>query len=273
MGKSLKSMAELYCEATRAFVDYENYSREECVFYYRILERLTEGQEIHSGNYFISGMEYIIKQPDFSYKDIFEMRFMPQKNLSIYDIAEQLGITKPALLQRYSVACKYIRNQADRYDIRKRQKGTFGQLEAVRDNCGSQQLTRNAGLEALGLRTRAYNCLKAAGIDTVEQIASLSAEQIKAIPGVGPKIFEEIVKNQQNFIRDQNSVKSTEWVLVLEILGLDIRDKRCLNDLGVRNLDDFMRLTKQDVLSVWKAGEKTWENIYEKQQLLKSGTA
>lgn len=269
-----KNEYELYGRATRVFVDYEKYSQEECVSYYRILEHLNEGREIYNSNYLISGIEEIIRQTDFAYKDIFMLRFIADNCLSVYDIAEQIGITKQGLLLRYEEAYKYIRNQVDKYDIAKRLamlKGAMEQLQMIRDEHSSKCLTKTVGIETLGLRPRAYNCLKSVGIDTVAQFACLNVAQIKSIPGVGPRTFEDIVKSQKRLIDDASGLKYPETTLSLDSLGLGERAKRCLKHLNVKTLEDFMRLSKEDVMGVWHAGEKTWKEIFEKQHILKLG--
>ena len=269
-----KNESELFGNATRVFVDYEKYNPEECVFYYRILVHLTGGQEIYSSNYFISGIEEIIKQPGFAYKDIFIMRFTAASCLSVYDIAEKMGMTKQGLLQRYEEAYKYIRNQDDKYDIAKRLvmlKSAIEQLQKIRNEHSSKHATKNVGIEILNLSSRSRSCLKSVGITTVAQFACLSREQIKTIPGVGPRTFDDIVYNQKKLLDDANNLKYHETTLSLDSLGLGKRAKSCLKHLNVKTLENFMRLTKQEVLSTWHTGEKTWQEIYEKQQALKVG--
>jgi Bacterial RNA polymerase, alpha chain C terminal domain len=48
-------------------------------------------------------------------------------------------------------------------------------------------------IEELPLGVRAYNALKRSGVQTVADLARLSAEEVAALPGVGRKGFDEIV--------------------------------------------------------------------------------
>ena len=56
--------------------------------------------------------------------------------------------------------------------------------------------------------------------------------------------------------------------LSIDALGLGYRARRCINDIGVKTIEDFMALSQEDVISVWHVGIGTWQEIYEKQQTL-----
>jgi len=49
-------------------------------------------------------------------------------------------------------------------------------------------------IEDLNLSLRTYNCLKRAGIDTVQQLKSLSAQQLSDLRGMGPTGMVEILE-------------------------------------------------------------------------------
>lgn len=47
-------------------------------------------------------------------------------------------------------------------------------------------------IEELHLSPRTYNCLKRAGIDTLEQLRALPTQQLLELRGMGPVSFEEL---------------------------------------------------------------------------------
>ena len=50
----------------------------------------------------------------------------------------------------------------------------------------------NTGIEILGFTNRTYGCLKRYGIDTIDELISLSKIDFEKIPGLGPRGLEEI---------------------------------------------------------------------------------
>lgn len=59
------------------------------------------------------------------------------------------------------------------------------------------------GIEILNLSVRAYNSLKRAGVNTIDQLGKLSVEEIKAVRNIGGKVPIEIAEklNQLNMIK------------------------------------------------------------------------
>lgn len=58
------------------------------------------------------------------------------------------------------------------------------------------------GIEELKLTLRFYNCLKRAGIDTVEQLCSIPIDSLERIRGLGPvgltHIYERLEAAKEN---------------------------------------------------------------------------
>lgn len=48
-------------------------------------------------------------------------------------------------------------------------------------------------IEELNLSVRAYNCLKRAGIDTVEQLTAMTPERLYIVRNLGRKQIEEVL--------------------------------------------------------------------------------
>jgi DNA-directed RNA polymerase subunit alpha len=49
-------------------------------------------------------------------------------------------------------------------------------------------------LDELNLSVRTYNCLKRAGIDTVENLCDMTAEDMMRVRNLGRKSLEEVIK-------------------------------------------------------------------------------
>lgn len=270
----MKRMMELYGKATCVFVDYEDYSREECIFYYRILEKVTGAVELPVSNYFISELKAIMEQPEFLHKALFETRFFAENQLRLIDIAKKLNITKQGLLLRFEEGYEYIRKQDNRYDISKRiaiLNQAIAQLQKVRETHGLQYRNKKLSIETLPLKQRTYTCLKSGGVSTIAQFMALKESEARNIPGVGEKTVYDIIENQRKLMAKFNNTSYKEFDISLEGLGLGARAIHCLRRIGVKTIEEFTKLTKEDVLKAWHVGEKTWQEIYQKQQMLKYG--
>ena len=265
--------ATFYGKATRVFVDYEDYTREECIFYYLVLEKVIGIAGLKPSNYFISGLAAVIESSDFI-KTLFAERFSAQNELSVDEMAKELKLTKQGLLLRFEEGYNFIRSRDSQYDISKRialLNHSIRYLENKSQTHAHQYKRKKLPLETLPLRTHAYNCLKEYGIHTVAAFMALKEDEIKTMPGVGEKTFYSIVAVQRKLLDEFNSVGCKEYELSLDELGLGVRAINCVRRIGVKTVEEFINLTKADVLKVWHTGEKTWLEIYEKQQSLKFG--
>lgn len=266
-------LVAFYGKATRAFVDYEDYTQEECIFYYLILEKVTESAKLKPSNYLISGLATVIESSDFI-KTLFGMRFSVHNELSVAEMAKELNLTKQGLLLRFEEGYNFIRCRDSQYDISKRialLNQSIDHLQKKRQTHAKQYKRKKLAIETLPLRTHAYNCLKEYGIHTVAAFMALKENEIKTIPGVGEKTFDAIVETQRKLFEEFNTVGCQEYELSLDELGLGVRALNCIRRIGVKTIEEFINLTEADVLKIWHTGEKTWLEIYEKQQSLKLG--
>ena len=269
-----KRLSELYVKAIRTFVDYENYSKASCIFYYRLLKQVNIRKDTYTSNYFIAGLEQIINRPSFRYKELLLLRFWPENDLTVSEIADKISLSKQGLLQRYEEVYNYIRKQDEMYDIAKRiamLEETTKQLQDIRNDHAEKYMTSAVGIEALGLKKNTCTCLKAAGIDTIAKFANLTPERASEIPGVGSKLLEDIMKRQRLLLEQSEDIKYQGITLNIEELSLTERAMRCLNQLGIDTIEGFMKLTKKQVMSIWHVGEATWKEISDKQKTLKFG--
>ena len=273
MKKNSDILMELYGKATRVFVDYEDYTKEECVFYYRVLEKVIDDVEPKISNYLISGLAAIIETSE-PLKDLLYVRFSIHSKLSLINLAKELNISKQGLLQKLQKGFNFIKCRDSQYDISKRialLNQSISHLQMVRQTHENEYKRKSLPIETLPLKKRTYTCLRNSGIDTVAAFMALKESEIKLIPGVGEKTHYDIVETQQKLFAAFNNEQYQKAEPTLEQLGLSNRAVNCIRHIGVKTIEEFINLTKRDVLAAWHAGEKTWQEIYEKQQILKRG--
>lgn len=72
--------------------------------------------------------------------------------------------------------------------------GYCDKITVIVDNIGSDSI------ESLGLSVRAYNCLKRANVNTIEELCKLSLKDIACIRNIGKKSYSEIVDKVKNIL-------------------------------------------------------------------------
>ncbi|MBQ8044454.1 MAG: hypothetical protein IJ272_10005 [Clostridia bacterium] len=261
---------QLYGEATRIFVDYAEYTREECIFYYNLLRRVHKAEELNPSGYLISGVKKVVNSV-FEHKTILEWRFGFDNTQSVAEMAEKIGITKQGLLLRFEDAYRKIRAMDYEYDIHKRMemlKNTLQILEDLRTKHKVGYCKSDLPLDVLPLSSRAQYSLTRSGITTVGQFVKMTRSDFATIKGVGEKTLENIVENQRKLLEAKNVVDKP---FTVEELGLSTRATVRLRRIGIETLEQFLSLKKERLLRAWSTGEKTWQEIYNKQQQLKRG--
>lgn len=270
MARLTAKQTQMYGEATRIFVDYAEYTREECIFYYGLLHRVHKGELLNPSGYLISGVKKAVNSV-FEHKEILEWRFAFNNTQSVAEMAEKIGITKQGLLLRFEDAYRKIKALDYEYDIPKRMemlKNTLQILEEMRIKHKEGYCKSDLPLDVLPLNSRAQYSLTQTGITTVGQFMKMSRSELTTIKGVGDKTLENILENQRKLLDAKNVV---DMPFTLDSLGLGVRATNLLRRLGIKTLEEFVALTKDRVLRAWSAGEKTWQEIYNKQQQLKRG--
>lgn len=63
-------------------------------------------------------------------------------------------------------------------------------------------------IESLDLSLRAYNALKRAGINSMEELRGMEVSQIESLRGVGVKILDEILSVRNGGVSHENSEKT-----------------------------------------------------------------
>lgn len=269
-----ENLVFVYGQATRAFIDYEDYTMEECIFYYQILEKVVGVPELQHSNYLIAGLKSIMSSPEFLHKTLFETRFAVENEMTVSELSRKLKISKQGLLNRFEDGYNFIKRQDDKYDIAKRialLNRSIVQLQNARDTHSKQYASKGLSIETLPLKQRTYTCMERAGVKTIAQFMALKETEIRNIPGAGEKTIEDILTNQAKLVAKFNNCTYQDVGIYLEKLGLGVRAMHTIRRLGIKTIEEFASLTRKQVLNVCNAGEKTWQEIYEKQQSLKYG--
>lgn len=138
----------------------------------------------------------------------------------------------------------------------------------MKNDADGQEYFENLPIDVLGFNNRVRYALKKSGVYIVRQFREMSLEEAYRIRGIGKKSFDDIVKKKQELEnkRDDSSTLIEHPCLVE--LNLDPRAMRCIRLLGVKTVQEFLLLTREQVINVWHISEKTWNEIYERQQSL-----
>ena len=123
-------------------------------------------------------------------------------------------------------------------------------------------------IDTLDFSNRVNNALKSKGIYTIKQLLDLSVEDIYTMRGIGEKSFNEVLDKRHQLAAKYDNNLYEEAVLPLLALDLSSRAMNCLIYIRIKTLDEFMQLTREKVTAVRYIGEKTWQEIYAKQQAL-----
>ena len=126
-------------------------------------------------------------------------------------------------------------------------------------------------IDVLKFANRFCNALKRAGVFNIQQLLSMSAEEIYCLKGIGKKGIQQIIQKKNEMMDKCNDGVCQGADLSLDSVNLSVRALRCVQALNVQTVEEFVNLTKEEVVQVRQIGEKTWHEICEKQQQLKYG--
>lgn len=161
-------------------------------------------------------------------------------------------------------------------------KDKFDVIRNIQENINSrkeeakkQKIAEN-DIEGLDFSIRSFNCLKRAGINTINQLASLSEEEIMKIRNLGLRGAEEIIsKLEAHGLKHGKLSKSpeveneTEEIInknTFEIVGIDlsVRSYNCLRRAGIETLADLENLTYEELMNIRNLKQESIEEIISK---------
>ena len=118
----------------------------------------------------------------------------------------------------------------------------------------------------LGLGTRAEKALRKLGIDNVGKLLKFDAAKVLSIRGCGKTVYQRIIATQERLKLDigkrapkqQDPAKT--YAVITSSMGSWTR--RCLGNLGIKNLRDLSTARLVDFLSLDGFGLTTWNEIF-----------
>ena len=166
-------------------------------------------------------------------------------------------------------------------EIRKREEKLKLIEEEKKDN-SQEKIYIEIFIEELNLSTRAYNCLRRRGYNTVEDLLKAHENDLLKIQNMGPKSVKEIMEKiepyreeyeaeQQRKIDEQKKLeieetrqKIIDGTISIENLNLSTRAYTCLVRGGYRTVENLIGLTEKDLLKIRNLGIKSAEEIIKK---------
>lgn len=130
-------------------------------------------------------------------RTLISLAFPSTKVSKVTEIVEnpaETGIAMNLLLESVKDALEMLMDERDDDEIAKKtQDNTNGRSLEI--NCNSESKTEKTGftsIDELEVSVRTYNCLRRAGINTIEELRRLSAEDYHHIRNMGRRSIEEI---------------------------------------------------------------------------------
>ena len=150
------------------------------------------------------------------------------------------------------------------------------------NSSNSEHLSNGSPIEDIGLSVRSINCLRGAGIKTVQQLLATSAEKLLSIRNLGQKSLTEIETFKANYTpvfaatkvnnfsaggeEDSSAGKS---VLVIrddrpiEDVGLSVRSYNCLRRAGIMTVQQLLDTSSEELLKIKNLGQKSLTELEE----------
>jgi len=111
-------------------------------------------------------------------------------------------------------------------------------------------------LEILDLSVRSYNCLRRAGIDTVEKLIKISEKELFEVRNLGRNGFEEVVKKIKEIKEHQQTP--------LEILDLSVKSSAQLIEMGINTVEKFLKISSEQLIKIKTIDINCYEEIINK---------
>lgn len=129
-------------------------------------------------------------------KLVIDLRY--EEHFTYDKIGEQLKVTRGRAQQ---IGAKALRKLYYTATLRCR-KGGFAEKESAEEEAKDKE----TDIGELGLSVRSYNCLRHAGIYTIEQLSELTKDDFMKIRGLGASSIEDILKRASEY-----GVVFTKW--------------------------------------------------------------
>ena len=113
-------------------------------------------------------------------------------------------------------------------------------------------------IEELDLSVRSFNCLKRAGINTVEDLVSKSEDEMMKVRNLGRKSLEEVM------VEKEDDEKEKVLEMSIDELELSVRSYNCLKRAGINTVEELTNKTPEDMMKVRNLGRKSLEEVLAK---------
>jgi len=138
-------------------------------------------------HYFIPEGEYVssarlenIVEDVLDERDRAILKALYADNMSLLEIGKILGITRERVRQ---IKLRALRKIGQRITVEKYQRELGSNTYYISKN----------ELDALGLSVRAFNCLARASVETLDELLSMTLDQLSRVRGLGRKTYQEII--------------------------------------------------------------------------------
>lgn len=131
-------------------------------------------------------------------------------------------------------------------------------------------------IKDLNLSPRSYHCLSKSNINTVGELCKLTTEELREIPGLGAKSFEEIINTlkingymiNEDLKVHENNIEEAEsninGLTLIKNLGLSIRSTKWLMKAGIDNVEQLCELTEYELFKIKNIGSGSVREIKQK---------
>ena len=127
------------------------------------------------------------------------------------------------------------------------------------------QVFLNDKIEKLNMSTRLHNCLRRAGIDTVEKLLDFPTDKWAEVKNMGAKTIDEVkglvdsikTGDSEYILRDYECVQEEDEEIRndcdtfeknIDEMDFSVRAYNCLSRAGLINMSQVVTLTKEDLL-------------------------
>lgn len=153
-----------------------------------------------------------------------------------------------------------IKEREKKEEIKKREKKE--EIETRKER------KEEENIEKLDFSTRTFNALKRFGIDTINQLASLSEGDLIKIRNLGKHCIKEIISKLEERgikLNEKPEVEKIDKKTVGIIdIGLSVKSLNCLKYAGIETLADLENLTYEELMKIRKVNQKRLEEIVSK---------
>lgn len=205
----------------------------------------------------------------FTFEELKENKYVSDEEIELLSDLEN-DILKSNLIFKHDLIDDLDLGK-DRFDvIRDIQEEIKTRTEKEKEQKVQNMAKNDIAIEEFDFSIRTFNCLKRFGINTINQLASLSEEDIMEIRNLGRHGAEEVIsKLEERGIKLGELDETTEEIIDKKAVGiididLSVRSFNCLRRAGIETLADLENLTYEELMKIRNVNQKSLEEIVSK---------